>query len=104
MTFRSAGSPLAKTTKIFLGVAFICLIFSDVAITTVDPWDEFKRLLLGFLTPDFYATDNIIQAIAYTLAFAFLGVTLSNVIGLILAFLFHKIYLYKKLIMQVLIS
>ena len=90
MTSRSAGSPFAKTTKIFLGVAFICLIFSDVAITTVDPWDEFKRLLLGFLTPDFYATDNIIQAIAYTLAFAFLGVTLSNVIGLILAFLFHN--------------
>ena len=74
MTLRVDSSPLAQTTKIFIGIAVVCLIFSDVAITTVDPWQEFNRLLVGLLTPDFYATDSVAEAIAYTLAFAFLGV------------------------------
>ncbi len=88
MTLRVDSSPLAQTTKIFIGIAVVCLIFSDVAITTVDPWQEFNRLLVGLLTPDFYATDSVAEAIAYTLAFAFLGVALANVMGLILALLF----------------
>jgi len=90
MTLRSEPSPLAKTTKIFVGIAFICLVFSDVAITTIDPWDEFRRLLAGLVSPDFFATDSVIQAIAYTLAFAFLGVTLANLMGLFLALLFFS--------------
>ena len=90
MTLRSEPSQLAKTTKIFVGIAFICLLFSDVAITTIDPWDEFRRLLAGLVSPDFFATDSVIQAIAYTLAFAFLGVTLANLMGLFLALLFFS--------------
>lgn len=90
MTSRSDLSPLIKTTIIFVGIALVCLAFADIAITTVDPWQEFKRLLVGLITPDFYATDSVAQAIAYTLAFAFLGVALANVLGLILALLFFS--------------
>ena len=90
MTLRSEPSPLVKTTTIFVGIAFICLVLSDVAITTVDPWQEFRLFLIGLITPDFYATDSIGQAIAYTLAFAFLGVALANIFGLFLALLFFS--------------
>jgi len=79
---RPEPSPLARTTTTFVGIAFICLIFADVAISTVDPWQEFRRLLLGLVTPDFYATDSVVLSIAYTLAFALLGVTLANFMGL----------------------
>ena len=90
MTLRSEPSALVKTTAIFVGIAFICLVFSDVAITTVDPWQEFRLFLIGLVTPDFYATDRIGQAIAYTLAFAFLGVALANIFGIFLALLFFS--------------
>ncbi|NKB22730.1 MAG: ABC transporter permease [Alphaproteobacteria bacterium] len=87
---RPEPSPLGRTTTTFVGIAFICLIFADVAITTVDPWEEFRRLLLGLVTPDFYATDSVVLAIAYTLAFALLGVVLANAMGLFLALLFFS--------------
>ena len=90
MTLRSEPSSLVKTTTIFVGIAFICLVLSDVAITTIDPWQEFRLLLIGLVTPDFYVTDSIGQAIAYTLAFAFLGVALANIFGLFLALLFFS--------------
>ena len=90
MTVRPEPSPLARTTTTFVGIAILCLIFADVAISTVDPWQEFNRMLLGLVTPDFYATDSVTQAIAYTLAFALLGVALANVMGLFLALLFFS--------------
>ena len=83
-------SPLARTTGIFLGVALVCLVFADIAISTVDPWLEFGRLLTGIITPDFYATDSLGLALAYTLAFALLGVALGNVFGFGLALVFHS--------------
>ncbi|MBK20069.1 MAG: ABC transporter permease [Rhodospirillaceae bacterium] len=90
MIVRPEPSPLGRTTTTFVGIAFICFVFADVAITTVDPWQEFKLLLVGIVTPDFYATDSVAQSIGYTLAFAFLGVALSNVLGLVLALLFFS--------------
>ena len=90
MIARPEPSPLARTTTTFVGIAFVCFIFADVAITTVDPWQEFKLLLIGIVTPDFYATDSVALSIGYTLAFAFLGVALSNVLGLFLALLFFS--------------
>ncbi len=90
MTVRPEPSPLARTTTTFVGIAILCLTFADVAISTVDPWQEFNRMLLGLVTPDFYATDSVALAIAYTLAFALLGVALANVMGLFLALLFFS--------------
>ena len=83
-------SPLANTTLIFFGIAFICAVFADIAITTVNPWQEMGRLVLGIVTPDFYSTDGLGTSILYTLAFALLGVAVGNVFGFLLALVFHS--------------
>jgi phosphonate transport system permease protein len=90
MKVRPQLSPLARTTLIFLGIALICTVFADIAVTTVDPWRELGRLLLGIVTPDFYATDNLGSALFYTLAFALLGVAFGNVAGFFLALVFFS--------------
>jgi phosphonate transport system permease protein len=90
MIAKQAPSPLARTTAAFVGIAALCLIFADVEITTVDPWTEFGRLLEGAITPDFFSTESLGLALAYTLAFALLGVGLANVVGFFLALLFFS--------------
>ena len=90
MKTEKSSSPLARTTGIFFCIAFVCACFSDLAITTVDPWAEFGRLLAGILTPDFFSTDSLALSLGYTLAFALLGVALSNIIGFGLALLFFS--------------
>ena len=90
MRLRRVPSPLARTASSFLLVAIGCLVFADIAITTNDPWREFGLLLTGIVTPDFYSTDSLFLAIAYTLAFALLGVALGNVMGFGLALLFFS--------------
>jgi phosphonate transport system permease protein len=89
MNVRRDPSPLARTTSAFFFVAVVALAFADIAISTVDPWTEFGRLLAGIVTPDFYSTENIWLALAYTLAFALLGVAVANVAGFFLALVFH---------------
>jgi len=54
MILRRDSSPLGRATSGFLLVAFVCLIFADIAISTGDPWREFGLLLTGIVTPDFY--------------------------------------------------
>jgi phosphonate transport system permease protein len=83
-------SPLANTTLIFFSIALICTVFADIAITTVNPWEEMGRLVLGIVTPDFYSTDGLGTSILYTLAFALLGVAVGNVLGFLLALVFHS--------------
>lgn len=90
MSVRREPSPLARTTSTFLFVALICLVFADIAITTVDPWQEFRLLLTGIITPDFYSTDSLALAMVYTIAFAMLGVAVGNVFGFLLALVFFS--------------
>ena len=64
----------------------MCLIFADIAISTGDPWREFGLLLTGIVTPISINRQPRV-AIAYTLAFALLGVAFANVmVGLALIF------------------
>jgi len=90
MIVRREASPIARTTATFIGIALVCLIFADIAITTVDPWREFGLLLEGLVTPDFYSTESLGLALAYTLAFALLGVGLANIVGFALALVFFS--------------
>jgi len=87
--FGYTRSPLARTTLFFLAIALVCLLFADIAITTVHPWRELGRLLLGMVTPDFYATDHLAGALLYTISFALLGVAVGNIFGFLLALIFH---------------
>ena len=86
---RREPSPLGRTTSGFLLVGFVCLVFADIAISTGDPWKEFGLLLNGIVTPNFYQTDSLTLAIAYTMAFAMLGVAFGNIAGFGLALVFH---------------
>ncbi len=74
---------------VFVVIALVCLPFADLEITTLEPWREMGRLALGLITPDFSATEHLLEAMINTLAFALLGVSLANVFGFILALVFH---------------
>lgn len=76
------------TTLAFIGVALACLPFSDLAITTLNPWQELQRLLYGLVTPDLTATNELFTAFTRTLAYAFTGVALGAVVGFLLTTLF----------------
>ena len=80
---------MVRVSLIFLAIALACLPFADLEITTVNPWTEMGRLWLGLLTPDFFATDQLLESLLNTLAFALIGVALANVFGFGLALLFH---------------
>ncbi|NBC46947.1 MAG: ABC transporter permease, partial [Gammaproteobacteria bacterium] len=80
---------MLRISLIFAAIAIACLGFADLEITTVDPWGEMARLWLGLLTPDFFATEQLWEALLNTLAFALLGVALANVFGFALALIFH---------------
>jgi len=80
---------MLRISLIFAAIAIACLGFADLEITTVDPWAEMARLWLGLLTPDFFATEQLWEALLNTVAFALVGVALANVFGFVLALLFH---------------
>ncbi len=78
-----------KTSLAFIGVAIVCLLFADIEISTLDPWREMGRMALGVVTPNFLAVERLGEALAKTVAFAFIGVALGGVIGFALALLFQ---------------
>jgi phosphonate transport system permease protein len=82
-------SPLTRTSLWFLGIAVACLFLADIEIITQDPWPEMKRLGLGLITPDFGNWRQIGEALAMTVAFAFMGVACANIFGFLLAVVFH---------------
>ena len=84
------SSPVVRTSLAFFAIALLCLVFADVAVTTVHPWVELGRLVTGIFTPDFLATENLPAALGYTVAFAVLGVAVGNVLGFFLALLFFS--------------
>jgi phosphonate transport system permease protein len=85
---RPGLSPVRFTSIAFIAVAAACFAAADIEISTLDPWTEMGRLALGIVTPDFGATDRLLEALLHTIAFAVLGVALGNVLGLLLALLF----------------
>ncbi len=82
-------SPAVKTGLAFVGIALVCLLFADLEITTGHPWREMGRLARGLVTPDFFATERLYEVILHTVAFAIVGVALANILGFLLALVFH---------------
>lgn len=66
-------------------LALLALPLADLAVSTRDPWGHVAKFLAGFLRPDFSSIPAIGWAIAYTIAFALLGVGLGAGFGLLLA-------------------
>jgi phosphonate transport system permease protein len=82
-------SAAVRTSFGFIAVAVLALLVADMAVTTLDPWGEMGRMAWGVVTPDFLALDRLGEALAQTVAFAVLGVTLGCVLGFGLTLLFH---------------
>ena len=82
-------SERVSTSFGFLGVGLFCLVFADLSVSTLDPWQEMARMARGLVTPDFLAVDRLGEALLQTLAFALVGVALAVVAGFGLALVFH---------------
>lgn len=82
-------SRAVKISLLFIVIALVCFWFADIAITTLHPWQEMKRLTSGLLSPNFSDYKNIIDALMHTLAFAFLGVGIGALAGFVLALVFE---------------
>jgi phosphonate transport system permease protein len=82
-------SPARRISLGFALVAFVLLFFSDISISTINPWDEMGRFFLGMVTPDFTHLDHITTALLRTLAFGFTGVAVGSISGFLLALVFH---------------
>jgi phosphonate transport system permease protein len=80
---------LLRVSLYFLVVASVCLLFADIEITTLDPWQEIHRVVLGWVTPDLLVLYTLKDALLNTLTFAFCGITLGILFGACFAFLFH---------------
>ncbi|MEH6629045.1 MAG: ABC transporter permease [Motiliproteus sp.] len=85
----STASGLKRTSLWFICIAAACLLFADLEIAGSDPWLELGRIGLGLLTPNFFATESLWQALFNTLAFALVGVVIANIFGFMLALVFH---------------
>ena len=78
-----------KVSWLFVFIAGVSLLFADIEIISLEPWQELKRLFLGLVTPDWSHPKEIGEAFLQTLAFAILGVTGGSFFGFLLALIFH---------------
>ncbi|MDO6565212.1 ABC transporter permease [Amphritea sp. 1_MG-2023] len=74
----------------FLLIALACIPFTDLEISSLDPWIDLSRLLRGFMAPQLMQPSLVIEALLATLAFAFAGVGLAVVCGFVLALAFNN--------------
>lgn len=82
-------SPAWKVSWLFIFIAGFSLLFADIEIITLEPWQELKRIFLGLLTPDWSNFSDIGEAFLQTLAFAILGVAGGSLVGFLVALIFH---------------
>src|SRR5262249_7286523 len=75
-----------SASLLLLAAALASLAFADIAVTALDPWVEFRRLLVGLISVDLLAIE--VRGVALTIAFAVLGVGIGATCGLVLALVF----------------
>lgn len=80
------GRDLALAGLVLTGVA---LLAADLSATRPDPWLTLTAMGRGILAPDFSDLAGLARATGLTLAFAFCGVALGAVAGLLLAPVYH---------------
>ena len=84
--------PLGYWQKVTLSIWLIALFFlpfADIEIVSFDPFLELTRMVNGLVTPNFFATEYLFQAIMQTVNFAIIGVCLGLVLGAPLALIYQ---------------
>ncbi|ABV36405.1 binding-protein-dependent transport systems inner membrane component [Shewanella sediminis HAW-EB3] len=79
-----------KTTFTLWLIAALCFYFADTEIISLDPWSEFRLMAEGFLRPDFFATEYLLEALWQTVSFALLGVVFGLLWGAPLALIYSN--------------
>ena len=74
-----------KITLLLLVTVSVCWFFADTEVIAIDPWSELGRMWQGFVHPDFFATENLFDALWQTISFALLGITVGLLVGFPLA-------------------
>ncbi|WP_137221417.1 ABC transporter permease [Shewanella sp. MEBiC00475] len=74
-----------KITLLLLLMVSVCWFFADTEVIALDPWTELGRMGLGFIHPDFFATEYLFEALWQTISFALLGITVGLLLGFPLA-------------------
>ncbi|GIU29421.1 ABC transporter permease [Shewanella schlegeliana] len=81
-----------KVTLMLWAVTLVCFYFADTEIIALDPWSELLLIGQGFIAPDFFATEYLLQALWQTVSFALLGILIALILGAPLALVYHKPY------------
>jgi phosphonate transport system permease protein len=74
-----------KITLLLLLMVSVCWFFADTEVIALEPWIELGRMGQGFIHPDFFATEYLLEALWQTISFALLGITLGLLLGFPLA-------------------
>ncbi|MGX9463503.1 PhnE/PtxC family ABC transporter permease [Shewanella sp. A14] len=74
-----------KITLLLLLIVSVCWFFADTEVIALEPWMELRRMGLGFIHPDFFATEYLLDALWQTISFALLGITFGLLLGFPLA-------------------
>jgi len=85
----------ASVSYLFLLIALLALTIADLAVSTLNPWAEMRRLLAGLLRPDLLSIDAM--SVVWTVAFAVLGVALGATTGFLLALVFAQLRVVRLL-------
>ncbi|WP_415229387.1 PhnE/PtxC family ABC transporter permease [Psychromonas sp.] len=91
MTFNgfSYAGHWQKITLLLLSMVSVCWFFADTEVIALEPWIELARMGQGFIHPDFFATEYLLEALWQTISFALLGITFGLILGFPLA-LFYQ--------------
>ena len=83
----------ANYRKITLALAFIGLMafaLADIEISHHDPYTALQNMLHGLIHPDLSGTEYLLSALANTISFALLGLSIGAIAGLILSHYHHR--------------
>jgi phosphonate transport system permease protein len=78
----------SSASVLFLLIAALALGLADIAVSTVNPWSEMRRLAAGLVRPDLFSIEAM--SVVWTVAFAVLGVSIGATAGLLLALVFAR--------------
>jgi len=81
---------MLKVSLYFIAAGFLCFIFADCGISTLDPWPELSAMLRGSLTPSFSRVSEVWTCIVTTITLALGGTTLGAIFGSLFACYYNK--------------